>query len=140
MTRRIVSSLATLAAIASLAITPALAQPETKTTLVALDGANAAALQLHHDFDAAWVIDSQTILYRDVSRDHYLVTLKEACKQIEVRGRDFNFHPSWSTRLLASNAYEIRPTAGKRCDVARVEQLDGARASQLQAAAQRRVW
>ena len=140
MQKLIVSSLAALAAMAALAAAPALAQPEAKTTLVTIDGASADALQLHHDFDAAWVIDSQTILYRDVSRDHYLVTLKDACKQIEVRGRDFNFHPSWSTRLLASNAYEIRPTAGKRCDVSRVEQLDGARASQLQEAAQRRVW
>ncbi|HEV7694266.1 MAG TPA: hypothetical protein VGO52_25750 [Hyphomonadaceae bacterium] len=140
MQKLIVSSLATLAAMAALAAAPALAQPETKTTLVTIDGASADALQLHHDFDAAWVIDSQTILYRDVSRDHYLVTLKEACKQVEVRGRDFNFHPSWSSRLLASNAYEIRPAAGKRCNVARVEQLDGARASQLQEAAQRRVW
>jgi hypothetical protein len=133
-------ALATLIAAAGLAATPALGQPEAKTTLVALDGKSVDRMQLRYDFDSAWVLDKQSILYRDINRDYYLVTLKTACEQIEIRGRGFSFHPSWSWRLLSSSSYEIRPDAGERCDVARIEQIDETRAAPLRDAAQRRIW
>jgi hypothetical protein len=140
MTKLIVSSLVTLIATAALAAAPALAQPETKTELVALDGKSVDIMQLRYDFDSAWVVDSQTILYRDLFRAYYLVKTKAACEQLTIKGRAFSFHPSWSWRLLSSNAYEVRPEAGPRCDVARIEQVDDTRADPLRDAALWRVW
>ena len=86
-------------------------EPARKTELVELDGTSVDIIQLRYDFDAAWVIDNRSLLYRDTSRDHYLVTLKEPCKQLDIRRRSFNFFPSWSWRLLSSNTYEVRHRA-----------------------------
>lgn len=139
MKKQIASSLVALIAAASLAA-PALGETGRKTELVDLDGASVDRLQLRYNFDAVWVIDTQNILYRDTSRDHYLVTLKETCEQIDVRSRRFNFFPSWSHRLLASNTYEVQPEVGPECDVARVEQVGDDRANTLRDAAERRAW
>lgn len=140
MSKLIVSSIAALAAIAGLSAAPAAGQPETKTTLITLDGTSVDRMQLRHDFNAAWVVNDQSILYRDVTLDYYLVTLSTSCKQIEVRGRSFNFHPALSWRLRSTSAYELRPEAGMPCDVSKIEQIDTARADTLRDAAQRRVW
>lgn len=118
---------------------PAMGEP-TGTELIDVEGKSVDGLQLRHDFDAGWVIDNQNLLYRDTSRAHYLVTLQEACRQLDVRGRRFHFFPSWSWRVTASQSYEIRPEAGPRCDVARIEMVDGTRASTLRAEADRRIW
>ena len=136
MKRLLASSLVALMTIAA---PPVLAESGRKTELVEL-GASVDRMQLRHDFDAGWVIDNQNILYRDVTRDHYLVTLREACKQLDVRGRRFSFFPSWSWQLLASNTYEIQPAAGQECDVARIEKVDAGRAKTLREAAERRIW
>ena len=101
-------------------------------------------MTVRYGFDGTWVIDDQNILYRDTSRDHYLVTLKEACKQLNIRRRSFNFLPSWSLQLLASNTYEVRHDSGlggggatgQPCDVARIARIDDARANALRDAAQ----
>src|SRR5690606_36012555 len=73
---------------------------EVKTELVETGGQRVDRLQLRYDVDGTWVIDDQNILYRDTSRTHYLVTLKEACEQLNIRRRSFNFFPSWSWQLL----------------------------------------
>jgi hypothetical protein len=125
---------------AALAAPPALGQQEKKTELVDLDGKSVDKLQLRYDFDASWVIDNRSILYRDTHRDHYLVTLKEACEPLDIRRRSFKFFPSWSWRLLASNTYEVRPEAGPWCDVGRIEQVNDVRAATLRDAAQWRAW
>jgi hypothetical protein len=140
MKRLIASSLATLMAAAALAAAPAAGQPEKKTELVELDGRSVDRMQLRYDFDAAWVIDNRSILYRDTIRDHYLVTLKEACKQLDVRRRGFHFFPSWSWQLLSSNTYEVRPRRGPECDVGRIEKVDKTRANALRDAAAWRSW
>lgn len=140
MTKLIVSSLVTLAAIAGLTAAPALSQPEAKTTLITLDGKSVDKMVLRYNFNAAWVVTNQSVLYRDVTQDYYLVTLTSACKQIEKRGRSFSFHPDLSWRLNSKSAYEIRPEAGMPCDVSRIEQIDEARADALRDNAQRRVW
>jgi hypothetical protein len=111
-----------------------------KTELVDIDGSSVDRLQLRYDFDAGWVIDNQNILYRDTHRDHYLVTLKEACTQIDVRSRRFKFFPSWSWELLATRTYEIKPAVGQECDVARIARLDEKRANTLRDEAERRIW
>ena len=135
------SSLATLMTAAALATAPALAEESPrKTELIDLEGKSVDRIQLRYDFDASWVIDNRSILYRDNHRDHYLVTLKEACKPLDIRRRSFKFHPSWSWRLLASNTYEVRPEAGPWCDVGRIEQVGDARATTLRDAAQWRNW
>ncbi len=55
--------------IASLAalfgVPPALAQHANKTELVTFDGASVDRIQMRETIDAAWVIDTQNILYRD---------------------------------------------------------------------------
>ena len=139
MKRLIASSLAALVTAAALAPEPALGESQKKTELIALDGRHVDRMQLRHDFDAAWVIDNQNILYRDDSRDYYLVTLEKACEPLEMRGRSFHFFPT-SWQLRTSRAYEVRPEAGTPCDVARIEQVDDARARPLRAASERRVW
>ena len=111
-----------------------------KTELVDVDGASVDVIQLRYDMDAAWVIDNRSVLYRDTHRDHYLVTLKEACTQLDVRRRSFKFFPSWSWRLLASNTYEVQPRRGPECDVGRIERIDDVRATALRDAAQWRSW
>ena len=141
MKRLIASSLVTLMTAAALAAAPALGEePARKTELVELDGTSVDIMQLRYDFDAAWVIDNRSILYRDTHRDHYLVTLKEACTQLDNRRRRFKFFPSWSWRLLASNTYEVRPRRGQECDVGRIEKVDETRANTLRDAAQWRSW
>ena len=141
MKRLIASSLATLMTAAAVAATPALAEESArKTELVDVDGKSVDRIQLRYDFDASWVIDNRSILYRDNHRDHYLVTLKEACKPLDIRRRSFKFFPSWSWRLLSSNTYEVQPRRGPECDVGKIEQIDTARATTLRDAAQWRAW
>jgi hypothetical protein len=130
-----------MAALTSAALpAPVIGEPVKKTELVALDGRRVDDMQLHYDFDAAWVVDTQHVLYRDVRRAYYLVTLKEACPPLGIRSMDFNFYPGWSRQLRTSDSYEIRPEAGSRCDVARIENMDDAKADPLRDAARRRVW
>jgi hypothetical protein len=144
MTRLIAPLLATLTTAAVLtsiqAAAPALALPERKTELIETGGNHVDQMQLLYNFDAAWVVDNQNILYRDVRQDYYLVTLKSACQQIEVRGRRFDFFPSWSPELFASHKYEVRPEAGPHCGVAKIAQVDDTRAITLRDSSQRRVW
>jgi hypothetical protein len=140
MKRLIASSLVTLMTAAALTAAPALGEPTRKTELVELDGKSVDRLQLRYDFEAPWVVDNQKILWRDTHRDYYLVTLKEVCEPLDIRSLNFSFFPAWSWQLLASHAYEVRPQAGAWCDVARIEQVDDARANALREAAQRRAW
>ena len=123
---------------AALGAAPALSEPARKTELVALDGGSVERLPLRYDFDAAWVVDAKNILYRDTSRDYYLVTLKTECSQIVRRG--FSFFPSWSWQLLATSSYEVRPEAGPYCSVARIDNVDDAKAIALRDRSRRRAW
>lgn len=135
----IASSFVVLMTAATLAA-PAVAGPEKKTELIALDGRSVDKMPLRDDFDATWVIDTQRVLYRDDRRAYYLVTLKDACPSLEIRSLGFAFHPAWSWQLRDNFAYEIRPQAGSRCDVARIEKMDDAKAEPLRDAAHHRVW
>lgn len=140
MKRLITFSLVTMMTAAAFTA-PALAEPvKKKTELVALDGKSVDKMQLRDDFDATWVIDAQHVLYRDDRRAYYLVTLKEACPSLEIRSLGFSFHPGWSWQLRDNFAYEIRPEAGSRCDVAKIEKMDDAKAEPLREAAHHRVW
>jgi hypothetical protein len=141
MKRLIASSLATLMTAATLAATPALGEEASRRTeLIDLAGKSVDVIQLRYDFDASWVIDNRSILYRDVHRDHYLVTLREPCTQLDNRRRSFKFFPSWTWRLLSSNTYEVQPRRGRECDVGKIEQIDTVRATMLRDAAQWRAW
>lgn len=140
MTMRIASRLTTLTASAAFLAAPSMAEPETKTQLVSLDGKSVETLQLRHDFNSAWVVDNRNILFRDDSRDYFLVTLKEACEPLEVRNRQFDFHPGWSWRLKSTSGYQIRPDAGRPCEVGQVAQIDDAQANPMRDAALWRVW
>jgi hypothetical protein len=139
MKNLIASSLAILTTAAALAATPALGEPARMTDLIGRDGKSIDRISMHYDFDGVWVIDNQNLLYRDTSGAYYLVTLKAACKQLNV-DRPFHFFPSWASQLLASTSYEVRPQAGPWCDVARIEKVNDARGSELRDAARRRAW
>ena len=134
------SSLVALMATAGLAVAPVWAEPEAKTQLVTLEGKSVDIMQLRHDFNSVWVIDNQNVLYRDDSRDHYVVTLKAACQPLDIRDRRFTFHPASDWRLKASTSYEIRPLAGRPCSVAKVEQVNDERADTMRKAALWRMW
>lgn len=140
MKRLITSSLITLMAAAALTAAPAMAEPDRKTELVALDGESVDLMRLRHDFDGVWVIDNQNILYRDDVRDYYLVTLGAACPTLDIRSRQFDFHPAWSWQLRANFSYEVRPSVGSACDVSTIAQIDDAKATKLRDSAQWRVW
>jgi hypothetical protein len=115
-------------------------QADRKTELVALDGARVDRIRLRYDIVDTWLVDTQSILYRDDSRAYYLVTLKEACKRLDIRSLRFTLYPSWSWQLRADRAYEVRPQVGSHCDVAKIEQIDRARADALREASQWRIW
>jgi hypothetical protein len=140
MKMRIASTLVSLMSAAAMLGAPALAEPEVKTQLVALDGKSVDVIQLRHDFNSVWVIDNRNVLYRDDSRDYYVVTLKEACEPLEIRDRRFSFYPEANWRLKASNTYEIHPLAGRRCSVGKIEQISDERAKPMRAAALWRMW
>jgi len=140
MTMRLASLLVTLTASAAFLAAPSFAEPETKTQLVTLDGKSVETLQLRHDFNSAWVVDNQNILFRDDTRDYFLVTLKQACEPLEVRNRQFVFHPGWSWRLKSTSGYEVRPDAGRPCEVATVAQIPDDKANSMRDAALWRVW
>lgn len=133
-------TLAILMAATAMASSPAVAEPEKKTELVAITGEAVDSIQLRHDFNAVWVIDNQNILYRDDSRDYYLVTLKTECSPLEIRNRKFAFHPGSTWKLQQAHAYEVRLEAGRPCEVGRIEQIVDARADQLREAALWRAW
>jgi hypothetical protein len=139
MKKLVASSLVILMTAAVLAA-PALAGPDKKTELVALDGKSVDTMRLRDDFDAVWVVDTQRVLYRDDRRAYYLVTLDEACPSLGIRSKEFSFHPAWSWQLRTNSAYEIRPYVGSACDVSRIEKIDEAKADPLRAAAHHRVW
>ena len=120
------------------AMSPTVAEPVRKTDVLDA-GQSVANLQLRYGFNGAWVIDTKNVMWRDTSRDHYLVTLSAECKQLANR-RPFDFFPSDSTQVFASRSYQVRPMAGERCDVAKIERLDSARADALRENALRRVW
>jgi hypothetical protein len=139
MSRFVALSLATLMT-AVCAATPAVGEPTPKTELISLEGKSVDSMRLRHDFASTWVIDTQTILYRDDVRDYYLVSLKEACATLGIRSRSFSFQPAWSWKLEADRSYEVRPEAGSRCDIAKIEQIDKTRADPLREASMWRVW
>jgi hypothetical protein len=120
---------------------PALAEPETKTQLVALDGESVASMRLRDgDTYSTWVIDKQNVLYRHEFRDYYLVTLKEACEPLAIRRRAFAFHPGSPWQLKATSSYELRPVGGASCEVAKIARIDDARAAPLRDASLWRAW
>lgn len=120
------------------ALSPTVAEPVRKTDV--LDAGKAVPdLQLRYGFNGAWVIDTKNVMWRDTSHAHYLVTLSAECKQLANR-RPFDFFPSDSTQVFASRSYQVRPMAGERCDVAKIERLDSVRANALRESAMRRVW
>lgn len=120
---------------------PALADPETKTQLVALDGTSIETMRLREGSSySTWVIDKQNVLYRDEFRDYFLVTLKRPCEPLAIRQRPFAFHPGAPWRLKATSSYEVRPEGGAPCDVAKITKIDDARASPLRDASLWRAW
>lgn len=139
MKRLVSASLVALMAVAAFVSAPSAADPVTKTELVDRDGKNIDNIQLHHSFDGVWVVDTRNVLWRDSSRDHYLVTLAEACDQLAVR-RAFAFHPADVWELDSRKSYEVRPFAGRRCDVAKIEQVGDVKATALKKVALRRAW
>lgn len=140
MKMRIASALVALLSSAAILGATALADPERKTQLVTLEGKSVDVLQLRHDFNSTWVIDTRNILYRDDSRDYYLVTLKEECQPLSVRHQRFHFDPEPDWRVRASTRYEIRPLAGRPCDVAKIEVISDERANPMRNAALWRMW
>jgi len=132
MKRLIATSLAIVAVAGLVAASPALGQPERKTELVEL-GESVDTLLLRYGFEATWVVDNQNILLRDTYRDHYVVTLKEACEQLDLQ-RSFKFFPALSGHVRTGRIYEVRNPSGPPCDIARIEQIDDARAVELRAA------
>lgn len=119
---------------------PAIGEPQTKTQLVTVGGKSVENLMLRHTFNATWVVDNQNVLYRDDAWDYYLVTLKTECQPLDIRHRNFAFQPDPRWRLKHTSSYEVRPLAGKPCEVAKIAMIDSAKADSLRDAASWRAW
>ncbi len=137
MNRLITSSFAALAVV--LAASPIVAEQPVKTELVGIDGERTDSLRVRDYIIGSWVIDNQNILYSDTARGHYLVTLKDECPGI-MAPRRFTFEPADPWRLKTEGTYKVRPWAGRPCDVARIEQIDRAKAGALRQTSVRRDW
>jgi len=112
------------------AAAPALAQAPAKTVMVNGKGATVDSLLLRWKFDATWVIDNHRILIRDANRDHYLVTMKDECKKLEL-DRNFAFFPALTDRVYSSLSYEVRDKAGPYCTITSIEQVNSEQAASL---------
>lgn len=130
---------AALVSLSLLAGAPALAEPEAKTELIK-DGQRVQSLPVRNVFYAAWVIDTQRVLYLDTSQDYYLVTTKADCSPLAIKGRSVAFFPDTQLTLKSSRTYELRPEAGERCGVAQVARLDEPAGKSQRAAAMHRLW
>lgn len=117
---------------AGLSAGPALAQSAKPTQLVDDKGATADSLLLRYAFEATWVIDNQRILVRDTHRDHYLISLKDKCEELD-KDRGFVFFPALKDRVRASLHYEVRSKAGPYCDIGKIEQINSEAAASLRA-------
>lgn len=135
---------ATALGLAMLAGAPALAEPEakpeTKTALVSNQGQRVNALPLKYEFAAAWVVDTQRVLYLDSSRSYYLVTTEEACSPLGIKGRSVAFFPDAGWRLRETRSYELRPQAGQPCRVSQIAKLHASDAQHLRSDAMHRLW
>jgi hypothetical protein len=136
MKKLIALSLASVAVV-GLAAAPAIGQPEKKTELVELGKGSVDTLLLRYAFEATWVVDQKNILLRDTYRDHYVVTLKDECEQLDMQ-RSFKFFPALAGNILAGRQYEVRDRTGEPCDIVRIEQVDTERANELRAASKAR--
>ena len=113
-------------------VAPAVAQAAKTTELVDGKGASVDSLLLRYRFDATWVIDNTRILIRDAHRDHYLVSLKAPCEELD-RDRSFAFFPALHDRVRTSLHYEVRGKAGPYCDIGKIEQVNAGAAASLRA-------
>jgi hypothetical protein len=130
--KSLIASVVLSAAMAAGLAAPALAQGATNTTLVDDKGATVNSLLLRYRFDATWVIDNQRILVRDAHRDHYLISLKDPCKELD-RDHSFVFFPALKDRVRASLTYEVRSKVGPYCDITKIEQINSEAAASLRA-------
>lgn len=119
---------------------PALAEPDAKTALVGNQGQRVNALPLKYEFWAAWVVDTQRVLYLDASQSYYLVTTAQACSPLGIKGRSVAFFPDARWRLQETRSYELRPEAGEPCRVAQIAKLDESNAKPLRDEAMHRLW
>lgn len=136
----VASTLAAIMVVAAFITAPASGEPATKTELVNQSGQSVAKIVLQHDFNSLWYIDNRNLLWRDNSRTYYLVTLKQACTPLDIRGRSLRFRPEAQWQLLSTRSYEIRPEAGEDCAIARIEQMNDARGDAVRATTQWRIW
>lgn len=136
----VASTLAALMAAAALVAAPATSEPTTKTELIDESGQSVAKIVLRHDFNSLWLIDNKNLLWRDNSRTYFLVTLKEACTPLDIRGRSLTFRPEGQWQLIDTRQYEIRPLAGEDCAVARIEKMNDARGDEVRATTRWRIW
>lgn len=130
---------AALVSFSLLAGAPALAEPEAKTELIR-DGQRVQHLPVRNDFYAAWVIDTQRVLYIDITQSYYLVTTKADCSPLAIKGRTVAFFPDTQLSLREARTYELRPEAGERCGVSQVAKLDKVDGKLLRDSAMHRLW
>lgn len=136
MTKLISAALVSLSVLAG---APALAEPEAKTELIR-DGQRVQQLPVHNGFYAAWVVDTQRVLYLDTSQSYYLFTTKADCSPLAIKGRTVAFFPDTQLSLRESRTYELRPEAGARCGISQIAKLGEAHGKQLRDSAMHRIW
>jgi len=130
---------AALVSLSLLSGAPALAEPETKTELIN-GGERVQHLSVRNPYYAAWVIDTQRVLYIDTTQSYFLVTTKADCSPLAIKGRTVAFFPDTQLSLRESRTYELRPEAGQRCDVSQVAKLDKTDGKRLRDGAMHRLW
>jgi hypothetical protein len=130
--KSLIASVMVSAAMAAGLAAPVLAQEAKHTQLVDDKGATVDSLLMRYALEATWVIDNQRILIRDAHRDHYLISLKDKCEELD-KDRSFVFFPALTNRVRASLHYEVRSKVGPYCDIGKIEQINSAAAASLRA-------
>ncbi len=130
--KSLIASVMVSAAMAAGLAAPALAQDAKHTQLVDDKGATVESLLLRYAFEATWVLDNERILVRDTHRDHYLISLKDKCEELD-KDKPFAFFPTLQDRVRASLHYEVRSKAGPYCDIGKIEEINAQAAASLRA-------
>jgi hypothetical protein len=130
--KSLIASVMVSAAMAAGFAAPVVAQDARHTQLVDGKGATVDSLLMRYGLEATWVIDNQRILIRDTHRDHYLISLKDKCEELD-KDKSFGFFPALKDRVRASLHYEVRSRAGPYCDIGKIEKINSEAAASLRA-------
>lgn len=101
-----------------LAAGPAWAQ----TAMVDVSGKEVSTLLMRYKINTRSSPTDRHVLLRDVTRDHYLITLDEPCMSLKF-DQGFSFRPPIEIRARASERYDLLFANGRDCRITKIQQV-----------------